>query len=109
MAKYTEKQIIEACELRETGLSYRQISARTGMHHASVLEYCQSRGAVWPKAYRPKGATTFNSELDARITALSMQGLTSSKIHKIVGRPDKSVRNRLRALAFNEARLEATA
>jgi transcriptional regulator len=109
MTKYSQQQIIEACELREQGLTYAAIGRRVGMNPASVLEYCQMHGAVAPNCTKQWAAPTFDADVDAEIVRLRQSGMGQSKIARTVNRPLKSVRNRLRSLAFNEAKAEAAA
>lgn len=107
MSKYILQPILRACELREKGLSYAQIGRMVRMHPASVLEYCQANGALPPKPAPLKAAVTFTPEMDAQLIEMRRNGETVADIVRATGRADKSIRNRLRALAFNEAKIEA--
>ncbi|MHA6692531.1 terminase gpP N-terminus-related DNA-binding protein [Devosia sp. A449] len=106
MNKYSEKQIIEACELRERGWTYPRIAKKIGMHQASVLEYCQKNGAVSPNCTAVHPAKTFTLEQDAQIIALRQAGHGTSSIARQLGRPVPSVQHRLHAVPSNQAKLE---
>lgn len=112
-AKYSPSQILQAAELRERGLTFRNIAKKTGMTFSSAVWHCRRQGATHPtKTFkRPinKPAVRnghpvrpFTPEEDAQLLDLSLQGLNNSQISAALARPNASIRNRLVTLALRE-------
>jgi hypothetical protein len=120
MSKLSPQQVLEIAELRERGWSYWRLAQRFGVSDGAIHYHCLKQGAVSPRtrgkldvAGQPpilrrdgKVQRRFSQQEDARIQALSMQGLKPAKIAERVGRAPTSVRMRLMALALHEEMAE---
>lgn len=112
--KITPSQSVEIAELREQGWSQGRLARKFGVSDGAIYYHCLKQGAVSPKTWgrqnhRPgetvgtiKLQRRFSADEDARIQALSRQGLHSNAIAREIGRPKTSVRMRLMALAWHE-------
>lgn len=109
MRKYTDAQIDDACTLREQGLTFAEISRRTGMHEASVLEHCQIRGAVSPTGRKCFTRPQYSVAEAARALELRAQGATTAAVGRELGWSWANAKARLRALAYRDAVMEEKA
>lgn len=114
--KYDDETRDHIAELRERGLSYKEISAKTGVKTSSISAICTLMGVVAPGAklpnHRPKKLTAhrgnhivrrFTDEEDARLLSLEAQGFRYCEIARKLGRRPNSVKGRLMTLARRDA------
>ena len=93
--------------MRERGLSYGQISQKTGLNINTVQYWCYEHGIIGPNDF-VRMSKRYPPEIDAMILRLRMKGESVSKIARIICKPRTSVRSRLRTLArHQELRLAA--
>lgn len=88
-------------EMRERGLSYRQIRNATGINVNTLQYWCYEHGIIGPNDF-PRVSKKYPPEVDAEILRLRMEGETVSGIARILCRPRTSVRSRLRTLARHD-------
>ena len=118
--KYSDEQLTEAAELRETGMSCAAIAKRLGMSVGSVSWHCLRLGADSPNTTgntsKPTGpmevtrgdhvVRRFTESEDARLIEMERAGWRICDMAQALGRKPNSVRGRLMTLARHEARLE---
>jgi len=123
MSKYSPEKIEHAVALREQGLTYNAVAARTGMSRGAVLYHCLKLGAESPRDQGPsreyRGPTIvrrgghvvkrFTPAEDRQLLALARDGVTPAVIARRLNRAPHSVTGRLMTLARREAREEANA
>jgi hypothetical protein len=112
--KITPSQSIQIAELREKGWSQGRLALKFRVSEGAIYYHCLKQCAISPKTWGPQnhrpGETVgtikrqrrFSAEEDARIQALSRQGMHSNAIAREIGRAKTSVRMRLMALAMHE-------
>ena len=120
--KYSDADIQKATGLRERGLTFGQISRKTGMSPSAVSWYCLRDGAESPKVDAraralPKASVVqrgghvvrqFTPEEDQQLLEMEAAGVKLSQIGRALGRRRNSVLGRLMILARREARAELT-
>lgn len=118
--KYTDDQLTEAAELRETGMSHAAIARRLGMSVGAVSWHCLCLGADSPNmrgkvpvvggpmVCTRSGYTVrkFTADEDAIIMKMDLDGATTAEIARALGRPWNSTRGRQMTLALHAARRE---
>ncbi|ASK88501.1 hypothetical protein [Sphingorhabdus sp. SMR4y] len=93
-------------EMRERGLSYRQIGNKLGISHNMVCHYCHEHGIVGPNDFsRP--SKKYPPEIDAHILQMREQGIGYRQIAAELDAPETSIRNRMRTMARRELLEEA--
>lgn len=121
MAKrYSQWQIEQAVELRESGLTYRAIGNQLGMHPGAVAWHCLMLGADTPQTRHkviPLGGAMvtirqghqvrrFTHEEDAKMIEMDLAGARIADICRTLGRRQNSVTGRLATLARRDNRSE---
>lgn len=101
--------MIDMCEIeemRQRGLSYGQISNKIGISPNTVCHYCHEHGIVGPNDFA-RQSKKYPPEVDEMILLLRGEGKGYREISNIIGMPETSARNRMRAIARHELLAEA--
>lgn len=119
--KYSDEELNQAAEMRERGLSFRQIGHKLGMSPSAVSWHCLRLGADSPNTLgridTPKGPMVvsrlghtvrrFSDAEDERMLAMEADGARVCDMARALDRTPQSIRGRLMTLARREARMEA--